>query len=77
MSTPWKAMRELVDETISEIDHICQEYPYSEIGEWFGNDEFHARTIIKHRERKIFAEMARYFKAHPDQLERWSNMYNK
>lgn len=77
MSKPWNAMRDLVNETISEIDHICQEYPYSDMDDWLDNDEFHARTSIKHREHMIFAEMARYFKEHPDRLEKWANMYNK
>lgn len=56
----WKAMSKLVDIVVSELEVACSEYPYSSIGEWFDNDE-----------RRIIAECARYFKAHPDQLERW------
>lgn len=73
----WNAMSELVDTVVSELEVACDEYPYSSVGEWFDNDEFHARVRIRKSERRIIAECARYFKAHPDQLERWSNMYNK
>lgn len=77
MSNPWKAMSELVDETVSELDALCKEYPYSQTGDWFETETLHERVAIRNRERKVIAECAKLFKKHPEELERWANLYEK
>lgn len=73
----WSAMSDLVDETVSELDALCKEFPYSEPWLWFDTDELHSRARIRERERRIIAECARYFKEHPEYLDRWSNLYHR
>lgn len=68
----WKAMSELIDETVSELEALCKEYPHSLPGDWFDTDELHERVRIRIREREIIAECAKFFKNHPEELDKWA-----
>ena len=74
----WNALTDIVETTISELGVFMKKYPYTmSFEDWFGVDEFNESPEIRKAEHKAIAECARYFKAHPDQLERWSKLYNK
>lgn len=73
----WKAMSDLVDETVSELEVLCKEFPYSEPWMWFDTDDLHNRERIRQQESRIIAECARYFKAHPEHLDRWAKMFTR
>lgn len=68
----WKAMSELIDETVSELDELCKEYPHTQVGDWFETDTLHERVAIRKREREVIAECARFFKNHPKELDKWA-----
>lgn len=68
----WEAMSKLVDETVSELDALCKEFPYSEPCDWFETEELHKRVRIRRREREVIATCARFFVKHPEMLDRWA-----
>ena len=69
----WNSMSDLVDETVSELEVLCKQYPCSSFADFFDTDELHDRVAIRESEKVVIAECARYFKAHPKELERWAN----
>ena len=69
----WTSMTGLVDETVSELIELCKQYPYNTFDDFFDSEELHTRVAIRCAERNVIASCARYFKDHPEMIEKWAN----
>lgn len=74
----WTALTSLVNTTISELEVFMKRYPFTpDFTAWHDVDEFTRCPEIMNEKHKVVAECARYFKEHPEQLDRWAELYKE